>query len=124
MHGLLSDAVISHQKTVRMNNERADEVRGRQEQDGHNGRPDDRRPRDGQEAGEFPSGEREGSEGHDVKAQVEFALQARTLLRHVPLGTISHQSERHSVEMVESVVEWMVTVIVGGLTVETQMPFS
>lgn len=107
-----------------MNNQRANGVRGRQEQDGHNGQPDGRHPRDREEAGEFPSGEREGSKGHEVEAEVEFALQARTLLRHVPLGTISHQRERHSVEMVESVVEWVVTVIVRGLAVETQMPFS
>lgn len=124
VHGLLRDGVVSHQKAVCMNNQDPYETGGHREQDGGNGQPDDWRPWARCQMGEFPSGECEGSKDHDLEADVEFVLHACTLLRQFPVDAISHHGKWHSVEMVKSVADGMVAVIIGRVTVEAQMPFS
>lgn len=45
-------------------------------------------------------------------------------VRWFPVDAISHHGKWHSVEMVKSVADGMVAVIIGRVTVEAQMPFS
>lgn len=123
-HGLLRDAAVPHQKAVGVDNERAHARRRRRGQDAPNGRPDDRHPRDAQEVSDFPCGERQDGEGHDLREEVEFALQVCTLLRHFPVGAVSHHGQGHPVEVVESVVEGVVAMVGGGFTVESQVPLT
>ena len=116
--------MIPHQKAVRVGDQGAHHTGGGEEQEAHDGRPDDRSPGGWDQVGEFPDCEREGGQGHELGTDAKSMLQDRTLLGESPALAVCHHAERHSVEIVEAVIEWVVAVIVGRCTVETQMPFS
>lgn len=116
--------MVSHKNAVPTPNKPVTGVPGNEKQEGKKSEGDDDLPRNGEPVGELGDEEQEGDEAEHHRGDPEFDPEPAVQFWCLGRLTIADQAKGQPVEVVEPMIEGVVTVIIPRGTAQTLVPLA